>query len=215
MKKSIKTTLIAVFILFPAYLTTAAPATAADGIAQRTQQDKDGFITMVCADFNMLTRQGQSYCLQELYGQSLEFAKRFFAAMDITPANKMQRIREWRDKVGLNSTTELSDDEKTKAQTAVTYLLGYGPTCQQLSDTIMNPGQLLGMEGITIDTLVGLPEYCVEQAIVIARTFGLSIDFNEARHLTESINKVRGYYEARPNIPEPRAGEKIKLPTPV
>jgi hypothetical protein len=170
---------------------------------------------MVCADFKMMTRQGQSYCLQEMYGQSLEFAKSFFAAMDINVANKEQRIQEWRVKVGLDKPAGLTEEQKTNAETEVVYLVGYGNTCQQLSDTVMNPEQLLGLSGKTVDTLVGLPEYCVKQAINVARTFGFHIDFNEAKHLSDHIGKVRAYYQAHPAIPETRPGEKVKLPDPV
>ena len=79
----------------------------------------------------------------------------------------------------------------------------------------MTPEQLLGLSGKTVDTLVGLPEYCVEQAISVARTFDLQIDFSEANRLSEHIAKVRAYYMAHPDIPELRPGEKIKLPNPV
>jgi len=211
MKTSIKITLMLAFTTFLAPTIAASAA----GVVHRTQDQKDSFLTMVCADFNMLTRQGQSHCLQEMYGQALEFAKSFFAAMDINVANKERRIQEWQAKVGLDSQSDLTEEQKTNAQSEVVYLIGYGGTCQQLSDTIMNPEQLLGLSGKTVDTLVGLPEYCVEQAISVARTFDLHIDFNEAQHLSEHIDKVRAYYEAHPEIPETRPGEKVKLPNPV
>jgi len=214
MKPSIKTSLATVMLAFTTYLVSPIPASAA-GVVHRTQDQKDSFLTMVCADFNMLTRKGQSYCLQEMYGQSLEFAKSFFAAMDINVANKEQRIQEWRARVGLDKPVHLTEEQKTNAEYEVVYLVGYGNTCQTLSDTIMNPEQLLGLSGKTVDTLVGLPEYCVEQAINVARTFDLHIDFKEAKHLSEHIGKVRAYYEAHPAIPELRPGEKVKLPDPV
>ena len=201
-------------LVFTIFLTSTVPTNAA-GVVHRTQAQKDRFLSMVCADFNMLTRQGQSYCLQEMYGQSLEFAKSFFAAMDINVANKEQRIQEWRVKVGLDKPAGLTEEQKTNAETEVVYLVGYGNTCQQLSDTVMNPEQLLGLSGKTVDTLVGLPEYCVKQAINVARTFGFHIDFNEAKHLSDHIGKVRAYYQAHPAIPETRPGEKVKLPDPV
>ena len=214
MNTSIKISLTSLMLIFSTFLASTVPAKAA-GVAHRTQDQKDSFITMVCADFNMLTRKGQSYCLQEMYGQSLEFAKSFFAAMDINVANKDQRIQEWRAKVGLDKPASLTEEQKTNAETEVVYLVGYGNTCQQLSDTIMNPDQLLGLSGKTVDTLVGLPEYCVEQAVGVARTFDLQVDFNEAKHLADHINKVRAYYQAHPAIPEARPGEKVKLPDPV
>ena len=214
MKPSIKTVPAWMLLVFMTYL--ASPVAAdADAVVHRTQGEKDSFLTMICADFNMLTRQGQGHCLQEMYGQSLEFAQSFFAAMDITVSNKMQRIQEWRAKVGLDKPTGLTEEQKTDAEYDVLYLIDYGKTCQQLSDTIMNPEQLLGLSGKTVDTLVGLPEYCVEHAIGVARTFDLNIDFDEAKHLSERIGKVRAYYEARPDIPEARPGEKVKLPNPV
>ena len=135
--------------------------------------------------------------------------------MDINVSNKSQRIQEWRAKVGLDKPADLTEDQKTNAESDVVYLIGYGGTCQMLSDTVMNPEQLLGLSDKTVDTLVGLPEYCVEQAIGVARTFDLHIDFNEAKHLSEHIDKVRAYYESRPDIPEQRPGEKVKLPYPV
>ena len=211
MKKPIKTILITTFLAVPIFLATTTPSMAG-GVVLRSSAEKEGFLTMVCADFNMLTRQGQRYCLQEMYGQSLEFAKSFFAAMDFNASNKMQRIRQWREKAGLNNPTDLTEEQKTKAQTDVTYLIGYGVTCQQLSDTILNPEQLLGLDSKTVETLVGLPEYCVEQAIDVARRFDLAIDFTEATHLSENIGRVRVYYETRPDIPKPRAGEEIRLP---
>lgn len=214
MKTSIKISLASVMLVFTTFLASIIPANAA-GVVHRTQAQKDSFLSMVCADFNMLTRQGQSYCLQEMYGQSLEFAKSFFAAMDIHASNKTQRIQEWRAKVGLDDPVDLTEEQKTNADFDVVYMIGYGSTCQQLSDTIMNPEQLLGLNDKTVDTLVGLPEYCVKQAISVARTFDLHIDFNEAKHLSEHIGKVRAYYEAHPAIPESRPGEKIKLPNPV
>ncbi|MEJ2653060.1 MAG: hypothetical protein P8173_15055 [Gammaproteobacteria bacterium] len=214
MKISSKILPALVMLAFTTYLASTIPA-GASGVAHRTQDQKDRFLTMVCADFNMLTRQGQGHCLQEMYGQSLEFAKSFFAAMDIHASNKEQRIQQWRAKAGLDKPAHLTEAQKTKAQTEVVYLTGYGSTCQQLSDTIMNPEQLLGLSGKTVDTLVGLPEYCVEQAVSVARAFGLHIDFNEAKHLSEHIRKVRAYYESHPNIPETRPGEKVKLPNPV
>ena len=214
MKTSIKITLASVMLVFTTYLASFLPANAA-GVVHRTQDQKDSFLTMVCADFNMLTRQGQSYCLQEMYGQSLEFANSFFAGMDIHVSNKMQRIQEWRAKVGLDNPTDLTEEQKTNAEFEVSYLLGYGSTCQQLSDTIMTPEQLLGLRDKTVDTLVGLPEYCVEQAVSVARIFDLQIDFSEAKRLSEHIAKVRAYYMAHPDIPELRPGEKIKLPNPV
>jgi hypothetical protein len=214
MKTSIKISLASVMLVFTIFLTSTVPTNAA-GVVHRTQAQKDRFLSMVCADFNMLTRQGQSYCLQEMYGQSLEFAKSFFAAMDINVANKEQRIQEWRVKVGLDKPAGLTEEQKTNAETEVVYLVGYGNTCQQLSDTVMNPEQLLGLSGKTVDTLVGLPEYCVKQAINVARTFGFHIDFNEAKHLSDHIGKVRAYYQAHPAIPETRPGEKVKLPDPV
>ena len=214
MKTSIKISLASVMLVFTQFLISTVPASAS-GVVHRPQDQKDRFLSMVCADFNMLTRQGQSYCLQEMYGQSLEFAKSFFAAMDINVANKDQRIQEWRAKVGLDKPASLTEEQKTNAETEVVYLVGYGNTCQQLSDTIMNPDQLLGLSGKTVDTLVGLPEYCVEQAVGVARTFDLQVDFNEAKHLADHINKVRAYYQAHPAIPEARPGEKVKLPDPV
>jgi len=214
MKPSIKILLASAMLVFTTFLASAVPTNAA-GVAHRTQDQKDSFLSMVCADFNMLTRKGQSYCLQEMYGQSLEFAQSFFAAMDINVSNKEQRIQVWRAKVGLDKPAHLTEEQKTNAETEVVYMVGYGNTCQLLSDTIMNPEQLLGLSDKTVDTLVGLPEYCVEQAISIARTFDLPIDFNEAKHLSEHIDKVRAYYEAHPTIPESRPGEKVKLPNPV
>jgi hypothetical protein len=214
MKTSSKIALASVMLVFTLFLIPTIPANAA-GVVHRTQAQKDSFLTMVCADFNMLTRKGQSYCLQEMYGQSLEFAKSFFAALDINVANKEQRIQEWRAKVGLDNPAHLTEEQKTNAEIDVVYLIGYGGTCQQLSDTIMNPEQLLGLSGKTVDTLVGLPEYCVKQAISVAQTFDLHIDFKEAKHLSEHIGKVRAYYEAHPAIPESRPGEKVKLPNPV
>ena len=214
MKTSIKISLASVMLMFTIFLTSTVPSKA-DGVIHRTQTQKDSFLSMVCADFNMLTRQGQSYCMQEMYGQSLEFAQSFFAAMDINVSNKSQRIQEWRAKVGLDKPADLTEDQKTNAESDVVYLIGYGGTCQMLSDTVMNPEQLLGLSDKTVDTLVGLPEYCVEQAIGVARTFDLHIDFNEAKHLSEHIDKVRAYYESRPDIPEQRPGEKVKLPNPV
>jgi hypothetical protein len=214
MKRSSKIWLTSAMLVLSTFLTATVPANAT-GVVHRSQDQKDRFLTMICADFNMLTRQGQGHCLQEMYGQSLEFAKSFFAAMDINVANKEKRIREWRAKVGLDKPTALTEKQKTNAQSEVVYLVGYGNTCQQLSDTIMNPEQLLGLSGKTVDTLVGLPEYCVEQAISVARAFDLPIDFNEAKHLSEHIGKVRAYYEAHPIIPELRPGEKVKLPNPV
>jgi hypothetical protein len=213
MKPSVKISLASVMLVLSILLASIVPAGAA-GVVHRTQDQKDSFLSMVCADFNMLTRKGQSYCLQEMYGQSLEFAKSFFAAMDINIANKEQRIQQWRARVGLDKPALLSEEQKTNAEYDVVYLVGYGNTCQSLSDTIMNPEQLLGLSGKTVDTLVGLPEYCVEQAIGVARTFDLHIDFNEAKHLSEHIGKVRAYYEAHPAIPEMRPGEKIRLPNP-
>ena len=214
MKTSIKISLASVMLMFTIFLTSTVPSKA-DGVIHRTQTQKDSFLSMVCADFNMLTRQGQSYCMQEMYGQSLEFAQSFFAAMDINVSNKSQRIQEWRAKVGLDKPADLTEDQKTNAESDVVYLIGYGGTCQMLSDTVMNPEQLLGLSDKTVDTLVGLPEYCVEQAIGVARAFDLHIDFNEAKHLSEHIDKVRAYYESRPDIPEQRPGEKVKLPNPV
>jgi len=214
MKTSIQISLASVMLVLTIFLASTVPASAA-GVAHRTQAQKDSFLSMVCADFNMLTRKGQSYCLQEMYGQSLEFARSFFAAMDINVANKEQRIQEWRVKVGLDKPADLTEEQKTNAETEVVYLVGYGNTCQQLSETIMNPEQLLGLSGKTVDTLVGLPEYCVEQAISVARIFDLHIDFNEAKHLSDHIGKVRAYYQAHPAIPEMRPGEKVKLPDPV
>lgn len=214
MKALIKISLTLVILASTTFLVPAAQADAA-GVVHRTQDQKDRFLTMVCADFNMLTREGQAHCLQEMYGQSLEFAKSFFAAMDINVANKDERIQEWRTKVGLDRPAHLSEEQKNVAETDVVYLIGYGNTCQQLSETIMNPEQLLGLSDKTVDTLVGLPEYCVEQAINVARAFDLHIDFNEAKHLAEHINKVRAYYEAHPTIPELRPGEKVALPNPV
>jgi hypothetical protein len=214
MKTSIKISPASVMLAFTTFLASIVPANAA-GVVHRTQGEKDRFLSMVCADFNMLTRQGQSYCLQEMYGQSLEFAKGFFAAMDINVANKEQRIQEWRAKVGLDKPAHLTEEQKTSAEFDVVYLVGYGNTCQQLSDTIMNPEELLELNDKTVDTLVGLPEYCVEQAVSVARTFDLHIDFNEAKHLSEHIGKVRAYYEAHPAIPASRPGEKIELPNPV
>ena len=214
MKTSIKISLASVMLMFTIFLTSTVPSKA-DGVVHRTQTQKDSFLSMVCADFNMLTRQGQSYCMQEMYGQSLEFAQSFFAAMDINVSNKSQRIQEWRAKVGLDKPADLTEDQKTNAESDVVYLIGYGGTCQMLSDTVMNPEQLLGLSDKTVDTLVGLPEYCVEKAISVARTFDLHIDFNEAKHLSEHIDKVRAYYESRPDIPEQRPGEKVKLPNPV
>ena len=214
MKTSIKILPALVMLVFTTCLAPIVPANGA-GVVHRTQAQKDRFLSMVCADFNMLTRKGQSYCLQEMYGQSLEFAKSFFAAMDINVANKEQRIQEWRAKVGLDTPAHLTEEQKTNAEFDVVYLVGYGNTCQQLSDTIMNPEQLLGLSGKTVDTLVGLPEYCVEQAIGVARTFDLHIDFNEAKHLSDHIGKVRAYYQAHPAIPKSRPGEKVKLPNPV
>ena len=200
--------------MFAAFLASVLTVNAA-GVVHRTQAQKDSFLSMICADFNMLTRKGQSHCLQELYGQSLEFAQSFFVAMDINASNKMQRIQEWRTKVGLDKPADLTEEQKTNAESEVVYLIGYGRTCQQLSDTIMNPEQLLGLSDKTVNTLVGLPEYCVDQAISVARTFDLRVDFNEAKHLSEHIAKVRAYYMAHPDIPELRPGEKIKLPNPV
>ena len=214
MKTPINISLALVVLTFTALLSQIRLASA-DGVVHRTQDEKDRFLSMVCADFNMLTRQGQGYCLQEMYGQSLEFAKSFFAAMDINIANKDQRIEEWRAKVGLDKPAGLSEEQKTSAETEVVYLVGYGNTCQQLSETIMNPEELLGLSDKTVDTLVGLPEYCVEQAVTVARTFDLHIDFNEAKHLSEHIAKVRAYYKAHPTIPASRPGEKVKLPNPV
>ena len=214
MKPSIKITPASVLLVLTTFLASTVPADAA-AVVHRTQDEKDRFLTMVCADFNMLTRQGQGYCLQEMYGQSLEFANSFFAAMDIHVSNKMQRIQDWRSKVGLDNPAGLTEEQKTSAEFDVSYLIGYGSTCQQLSDTILNPEQLLGLNVKTVNTLVGLPEYCVEQAIGVARTFDLHIDFDEAKHLSEHIGKVRAYYEARPDIPKPRPGEIIKLPNPV
>ena len=214
MKTSIKISLASVMLVFTILLAPTFPAYAA-GVVHRTQAQKDSFLSMVCADFNMLTRQGQGHCLQEMYGQSLEFAKSFFAAMDINVANKEQRIQEWQAKVGLDKKADLSEEQKNNAEFDVVYLIGYGGTCQMLSDTVMNPEQLLGLSDKTVDTLVGLPEYCVEKAISVARTFDLHIDFNEAKHLSEHIGKIRAYYESRPDIPEQRPGEKVKLPNPV
>ena len=214
MKTSINIALASLMLVFTTFIASTVSAEAA-GVVHRTQAEKDSFLSMVCADFNMLTRQGQSYCLQEMYGQSLEFAKSFFAALDINVANKDQRIKEWRAKVGLDKPAHLTEEQKTNAESEVVYLIGYGRTCQQLSDTIMNPEQLLGLSDKTVNTLVGLPEYCVDQAISVARTFDLRVDFNEAKHLSEHIGKVRAYYEARPDIPEARPGEKVKLPNPV
>lgn len=214
MKTAFNISVASVLLVFTTFLASTILANAA-GVVHRTQGEKDSFLSMICADFNMLTRQGQSHCLQEIYGQSLEFAQSFFAAMDINAANKMQRIKEWRAKVGLDNVADLTEEQKTNAETNVLYLIDYGKTCQQLSDTIMNPEQLLGLNDKTVDTLVGLPEYCVEQAISVARTFDLHIDFNEAKHLSERIGKVRAYYEARPDIPEARPGEKVRLPNPV
>ena len=139
--------------------------------------------------------------------------QRTLAEMDINAANKTQRIEEWRAKIGLDNPAELTDEQKTEAESNVFYLPGYGKTCQQLEHTIMNPEQLLGLRDKTTHTLVGLPENCVEQAISVARKFDLHIDFNEAKHLAERIGKVRAYYEARPEIPKP--GKDIKLPEPV
>ena len=203
-----------VMLVFTMFLASSAAADAA-GVVHRTQGEKDSFLSMICADFNMLTRQGQGHCLQEMYGQSLEFAQSFFAAMDVNVSNKTQRIQEWRAKVGLDNPADMTEEQKTDAESDVVYLIGYGNTCQQLSDTIMNPEQLLGLSEKTVDTLVGLPEYCVEQAASVARTFDLHIDFNEAKHLAEHIGKVRAYYQAHPDIPEARPGEKVKLPNPV
>ena len=214
MNTSIKIALTSMMLIITASFAAIVPANAG-GVAHRTQDEKDRFLSMVCADFNMLTRKGQSYCLQEMYGQSLEFAKSFFAALGVDAANKQQRIQEWREKVGLENPDKLTDDQKTTAEMDVLYLIGYGTTCQQLSDTIMNPEQLLGLKEKTVDTLVGLPEYCVEQAVSVARTFNLHIDFDEAKHLSDRIGKVRAYYEARPEIPDARPGEKIELPNPV
>jgi hypothetical protein len=214
MKKSIKIALASVMLAVTTFLAPTVPADAT-GVVHRTQDQKDSFLTMVCADFNMLTRQGQSYCLQEMYGQSLEFAKSFFSAMDINVSNKDRRIQEWRAKVGLDKPAGLTEEQKTDAESEVVYLIGYGNTCQQLSDTIMNPEQLLGLSDKTVDTLVGLPEYCVEQAIGVARAFDLHVDLKEAKHLSEHIGKVRAYYEAHPTIPEARPGEKVELPNPV
>jgi len=214
MKTSIQISLASLTLMFAAFLASTVSADAA-GVVQRTQAQKDSFLSMICADFNMLTRQGQDHCLQELYGQSLEFAQSFFAAMDINASNKMQRIQEWRAKVGLDNEENLTEEQKTDAEYDVLYLIDYGKTCQQLSDTIMDPEQLLGLSEKTVDTLVGLPEYCVEHAISVAQTFDLHVDLNEAKHLSERIGKVRAYYEARPKIPEARPGEKVKLPNPV
>ena len=214
MKTSIKISLTSLTLLLITFLASTVMADTA-GIAHRTQDQKDRFLSMVCADFNMLTRQGQDYCLQEMYGQSLEFAKSFFAAMDINVSNKDQRIREWRTKVGLDKPGHLTEEQKTNAESEVVYLIGYGNTCQQLSETIMDPEELLGLSEKTVDTLVGLPEYCVKQAISVARTFDLHVDFDEAKHLSEHISKVRAYYEAHPAIPELRPGEKVKLPNQV
>jgi len=214
MKTSFKLSLAAVMLMFTSLLATIVPAHAAN-VVQRTQTQKDNFLSMVCADFNMLTRKGQSYCLQEMYGQSLEFARSFFAAMDINAGNKEQRIKEWRAKVGLDNPANLTEDQKTNAESEVVYLIGYGNTCQQLSDTILDPEQLLGLRGKTVDTLVGLPEYCVEQAVDIAHEFDLHVDFNEAKHLSEHIGKVRAYYSAHPTIPQVHPGEKVELPNPV
>ena len=153
MKTSIKISLASVMLMFTIFLTSTVPSKA-DGVIHRTQTQKDSFLSMVCADFNMLTRQGQSYCMQEMYGQSLEFAQSFFAAMDINVSNKSQRIQEWRAKVGLDKPADLTEDQKTNAESDVVYLIGYGGTCQMLSDTVMNPEQLLGLSDKTVDTLL-------------------------------------------------------------
>ena len=70
MKTSIKISLASVMLMFTIFLTSTVPSKA-DVVVHRTQTQKDSFLSMVCADFNMLTRQGQSYCMQEMYGQSL------------------------------------------------------------------------------------------------------------------------------------------------
>ena len=127
MKASIKISLASVMLIFTTFL--ASPGSVnASGVVQRTQDEKDRFLSMVCADFNMLTRQGQSYCLQEMYGQSLEFAQSFFAAMKINASNKMQRIKEWRARVGLDKQADLTEEQKATAEFDVSYLIGYGST---------------------------------------------------------------------------------------
>ena len=127
MNTSIKISLTSLMLIFSTFLASTVPAKAA-GVAHRTQDQKDSFLTMVCADFNMLTRQGQSYCLQEMYGQSLEFANSFYAGMDIHVSNKMQRIQEWRAKVGLDKPADLTEEQKATAEFEVSYLIGYGST---------------------------------------------------------------------------------------
>jgi len=55
MNTSIKISPASVVLVFTTFLASIVPAHA-DGVVQRTQAEKDGFLSMICADFNMLTR---------------------------------------------------------------------------------------------------------------------------------------------------------------